>query len=221
MGSQKESAPKARSAAGISRREFARLDGCDDKTVRKGINTGHLKVLPNGKLSKAQVGTAWRKSNRQRAASGKLGEGTKKKSAPPKSHPKSSPKSSPKSPPRATAQSAASKPKTMSDIALERLMEINELWSSADAERVKENYLALLRELEYHMKSGAVVPIDQVIGLISGEFATVRTRLLSLPSELAPRVLLLKTAPEIEETIRTAVQDALEELTSDRDTAAA
>src|SRR5690349_4589082 len=34
--------------------------------------------------------------------------------------------------------------------------------TQAEAERIKENYLALLRQLEYDQKSGAVVSVDEV-----------------------------------------------------------
>lgn len=51
--------------AGISIREFAKRDGCDDKLVRRAIAEGHLTKLPSGKLDPALVGTGWRPGNRR------------------------------------------------------------------------------------------------------------------------------------------------------------
>lgn len=49
---------------GISIREFARRDGCDDKLVRRAIAKGHLTLLPDGKMDPALVGSSWREGNR-------------------------------------------------------------------------------------------------------------------------------------------------------------
>lgn len=83
-----------------------------------------------------------------------------------------------------------------------------------EARRVKENYLALLNQLEYDQKSGGVVAVQDVAKVWSETLARVRTRLLAIPSEVAPQAHRMKTVPEVQETIRSAVTEALEELTS-------
>jgi hypothetical protein len=70
--------------------------------------------------------------------------------------------------------------------------------SLAEAERIKENYLALLRQLEYDQKSGAVVAVDDVAQAVAGEYAVLRNRPLSIPAEVAPRVAILKSAEEVQ-----------------------
>ena len=45
---------------GISRREFATRDGCDESIVRRKIKSGHLPTLADDTLDPALVGTAWR-----------------------------------------------------------------------------------------------------------------------------------------------------------------
>lgn len=82
-----------------------------------------------------------------------------------------------------------------------------------EARRIKENYLALLNQLEYDERSGAVVAVQDVAGAIGQQLSRVRTRLLAIPAECATRVLVLKTAPEVQEALRAAVIEALEELT--------
>lgn len=83
-----------------------------------------------------------------------------------------------------------------------------------EARRIKENYLALLNQLEYDQKSGAVVAVQDVAKVWSDLLARVRTRLLAIPSEVAPQAHRMKTVPEVQEAIRSAVTGALEELTS-------
>ena len=83
------------------------------------------------------------------------------------------------------------------------------------ARQMKENYLALLNQLEYDQKSGLVVLISEVIGAVGAEYAKVRTRLLSLPAEQAPRIHRLKTVTEVQDALNELITEALEELTRD------
>jgi hypothetical protein len=52
-------------SAGVSLRVFARLDGCDDRLVRRAIARGSLIANDDGSLDPALAGTGWRKSNRR------------------------------------------------------------------------------------------------------------------------------------------------------------
>jgi hypothetical protein len=45
---------------GISRREFARRERCSEGAVRKALDAGRLKALPDGSLDPAQLGSRWR-----------------------------------------------------------------------------------------------------------------------------------------------------------------
>ncbi|WP_162783401.1 hypothetical protein [Devosia naphthalenivorans] len=89
------------------------------------------------------------------------------------------------------------------------------LFSKAEAERVKENYLALLRQLEYDRESGAVAEINDVVTAVVTEYALVRNKLLNIGSRIAPRVAVLKSADEIKALIDKEVALALEELSLD------
>lgn len=88
-------------------------------------------------------------------------------------------------------------------------------WSKAEAERVKENYAARLKQLEYDRESGAVVEIDDVVVAVASEYAVVRNKLLDIGTKVAPRAAVLKSAEEIKALIDAAVIEALEELTID------
>ncbi|AKM29273.1 hypothetical protein AB870_02710 [Pandoraea faecigallinarum] len=90
-----------------------------------------------------------------------------------------------------------------------------------EARRVKENYLALQTQLEYDRQSGQVVAVADVSRAVGDEYAKVRTKLLAIPSEHAPRIQRLKTVQEVQDVLRSIIVEALEELTRDGDGGAA
>ena len=83
------------------------------------------------------------------------------------------------------------------------------------AKRVKENYLALREQLEYDRESRLVVAVEDVTRAVGEEYAKVRTRLLAIPSENAPRIHRLKTVLEVQDAMYGLIVEALEELTRD------
>lgn len=172
--------------SGVSARAFAALDGCSSTLVLRGIKEGRLKPFPDGSLDPALAKSGWRAGNRQ-ADAGHLGAHT-------------------------SAQQAGA------DASLdeaERLIASQGLLSLGDAERLKENYLARLRQLEYDQKAGAVVPVEAIAKRVGDAFARVRTRLLAIPPERAPRLHRCKTLPEMQDALTEAIVEALQELTAD------
>lgn len=101
----------------------------------------------------------------------------------------------------------------------ERLILTEGLLSLADAEKLKENYLGRLKQLEYDLKAGSVVPVAEVTRIVEAEYASVRTRLLAIPAEQAPRIHRCKTVAEVQDVLMSVVVQALEHLTRDRDPA--
>lgn len=84
-----------------------------------------------------------------------------------------------------------------------------------EAARLKENYLALLRQLEYDEKSGAVARIADIEVAVAAEYAVVRNRILSLPAEVAPRVAMMREPEEVEAFLAKEISQVLEGLTRD------
>jgi phage terminase Nu1 subunit (DNA packaging protein) len=84
-----------------------------------------------------------------------------------------------------------------------------------EAKRVKENYLALQAQLEYDRDAGLVVDVADVAKAVGEEYAKVRTRLLAIPAEHAPRLQLLKSPVELQDALQEIIVEALEELTRD------
>ncbi|TCK43996.1 hypothetical protein B0G84_2344 [Paraburkholderia sp. BL8N3] len=79
----------------------------------------------------------------------------------------------------------------------------------------KENYLGLKAQLEYDRDSGLVVDVTEVAKAVGAEYAKVRTRLLSIPAEQAPRLHRCKTPAELQDVLQEIITEALEELTRD------
>jgi len=90
-----------------------------------------------------------------------------------------------------------------------------ELLSFDEARRFKENYLGLMAQLEYDRDSGLVVDVTEVAKAVGAEYAKVRTRLLSIPAEQAPRLHRCKTPAELQDMLQEIITEALEELTRD------
>jgi hypothetical protein len=198
------SAP-APAADGISIREFARRSGLDDKQVRRGIESGRLKSLADGKLDPADVGTAWRKSIRHRADNADNADADNADKVTPVRTQLSAPAVAPKAKPEETPEAAA-----------ERIVrESGATMSLGEAETLKENYLALLRQLEYDVKSGLVVAVADVARIVGEQYAQVRTRLLAIPAEQAPQLHRLKSVAELQDALMATIVEALEGLTRD------
>jgi hypothetical protein len=87
--------------------------------------------------------------------------------------------------------------------------------SKAEAERIKENYLALLRKIEYDRESQKVAPISEVVQAVADEYAKVRGRLLNISSRVSPRAAVLRTPEQVKALIDEEVVLALDELTLD------
>lgn len=87
-----------------------------------------------------------------------------------------------------------------------------ELWSRADAEKVKENYAARLKQLEFERESARVVTVDDAAEIVSSECDIIRKRLRRIGTDVAPRLYGLTGAAEIKAIVDEAVVEALTEL---------
>lgn len=87
-----------------------------------------------------------------------------------------------------------------------------ELWSKADAETVRENYAARLKQLEFERESACVVTIDEAARHIVDELGIVRQRCRSIGAEITPKLVDMTSAAEIKAAIDDAVVAALADL---------
>ena len=178
---------------GISIREFARREKCSHTYVQDAIADQHLRTLPSGKLDPALVGTGWMKRNRRAVGTGN---------------------SAGNSPGKVATEVASVTESDNPAAAAERILVASGApWSQAEAERVKENYLALLRQLEYDQKARTVVMVADVAALVGQEYANVRTRLLAIPAEHAPQLARITSPAVMQDTLYKLVERVLVELT--------
>ena len=82
-----------------------------------------------------------------------------------------------------------------------------------EARALKETYLARLRQIEYHQKSGEVVSVEAVARIITAEYGIVRNRLLGLPASVAPRLVGMDQH-QISQALSEEVRLILENLSS-------
>ncbi|MBK0004367.1 RNA polymerase subunit sigma-70 [Erwinia sp. S38] len=87
-----------------------------------------------------------------------------------------------------------------------------------EARQMKENFLALLTQLEYDIKSGQVLPYKDMIEAVGNEYARMRTRLISIAPEHGPRLRVLASTTndaEFVQALQEVVYEAMEELSLD------
>jgi hypothetical protein len=87
--------------------------------------------------------------------------------------------------------------------------------TKADAERVKETYLALLRKLEFDKERGTVALLPDVFQEVSADYSRVRSRLLPMGAQLAGKLATIKSPAEIQAVIDQYIAEALKELSYD------
>ncbi|WP_340611982.1 RNA polymerase subunit sigma-70 [Xenorhabdus bharatensis] len=87
-----------------------------------------------------------------------------------------------------------------------------------EARTMKENYLALLTQHEYDLKSGQVLPWQDMIDAVGQEYARMRTRLIAIAPEHGPRLRALATTStdtEFVAALQEIIHEAMEELSLD------
>jgi hypothetical protein len=145
-------------SAPVSRREFARLEGCDEKQVRRGIASGKLVADAQGNLDPAQVGSGWRK-------------------------PRADTKDRPAA---AGADTGADTTKDVRDaVAGVPVVASAEASRLKNAVAHKEDYAGRLKELEYRQKSGELVEIVIARQVLFEEFRAARDAWLNWPTRFA------------------------------------
>lgn len=156
-------------AAGISIREFARREGCSDTLVRRAVKQRRLAALEDGSIDPTLVGSAWRKRNATGANTSANSVRTVRSSH--------------------EAPETDSEPhddESLEDAAHRMLAAGGANLEYAEALRVKENYLALLRKLENRQKSGAVIELAMAEQVFFNSFRAQRDSWLNWPVKVGP-----------------------------------
>ena len=170
-GFKKVSAPR------ISSRKFAVLANCDEKQVRRAIAAGKLKPGADGLLDPDLVDSGWRRPIR----SSKPGADTLKVSAP-----SVRTLSAPRQRPDVELNAPFDVADHSSEAAEKILSEHGAKNDLVEAIRLKENYNALLKQLEYEQKSCALVDFEVAQAVFFEEFRAQRDAWLNWPIRIAP-----------------------------------
>lgn len=165
------------SAPRVSSRKFAVLANCDEKQVRRAIAAGKLKPDADGLLDPDLVDAGWRRPIR----SSKPGADTLKVSAP-----SVRTVSAPKHLSEFTLPESFSVVGSPSETAEKILREQGSNNNLVEAIRLKENYNALLKQLEYEQKSGSLVDFEIAQAVFFEEFRAQRDAWLNWPIRIAP-----------------------------------
>lgn len=197
-------------AIGISIREFARREGCSHTLVNRAIKQNRIKQLEDGSLDPALVGTAWRESN---LLGGNKGGNTNGNTPAGVSTPAPAKKAAP-TPPRLPS-SAASDDESLAAEALNILAASGAVLDYAEALRVKENYLAMLRQLEFEQKSGALIELTAAQSILFEAFRAQRDAWLNWPVRIGPVLaaeLGIEEADRVTEALTAHVHKQLSDL---------
>lgn len=87
--------------------------------------------------------------------------------------------------------------------------------SRAEADLHRASYDARMREVEYDLRIGKVVLVEEIARILGQELAVVRPALLAIAVNVSPRLARLTDPAEIEAVLTKAIHEALAALTSD------
>ncbi len=195
----------------VSVREFARLDGCDDKLVRRAITAGKLRLSEDGKLDAALVGSGWRRTNRRGAAGADIGADTTQMSAPNvRTQAVTAPLSAVLPPPAAIGDQPD--PEEVVDFIAQVLA--GRFALTGVAEQVKENALAAKNLLAARKEAGDLVDIEVAEAILFEQARQIRDAWMNWPARVGPLIAAeLGVAPEpVVEALNKHVQQQLQDL---------
>jgi hypothetical protein len=161
----------------ISIREFARREGVSHSLVCQALKKGKLTRLANGLMDPKLVGTPWHADLRDRPP--RPSKPAKVSSPPPQSTPPPEEPSTPEEP--ALPGASTSAPESAAGSTGKGL-------PYGEALRVKENYLAFLRRLDYEQRSGSMIDMAQAQSVVFDLCREQRDIWLAWPARVAPLI---------------------------------
>ena len=161
------------SAENLTIPKFADLAQCDEKQVRRAIKAGKLKPDADGKLSPDLVNSGWRRPIR----SSKTSADTVQVSA-----------ASVRSvhAPKSVRTYLADGDDTPAQAAANLIAALGAEHDLPEAIRIKENFNALLKQLEYEEKSGTLVELSLAEAVLFEEARASRDAWMNWPARIGP-----------------------------------
>lgn len=164
------------SAPFVTQREFARLADCDEKQVRRAIASGKLAPDKDGKLDPALVNSGWRRPIRSSKSVADTAD-TSKVSA-----------SNVRRTQTVRAMDEVSDTDTPAQAAAKVIAALGAENDLAEAIRIKENYNALLKQLEYEEKSKLLIELDLARSVLFEEARSARDAWMNWPMRVGPKI---------------------------------
>lgn len=166
----------------INKSEFARREGCNEKQVRRAIEKGILVANTDGLLDASLINSGWRKTNRRTM----LKVSTPELSVTSDTSDKSESV-------RGVRESFARTDEEVdesAEAAAERLIATGgvKLVDYAEALRLKENYVGLLRKLEFEQKAGNLIELELAQAVFFEVFRDQRNAWLNWPVKFGPEI---------------------------------
>ncbi|MBV2180902.1 MAG: hypothetical protein KUL86_06655 [Castellaniella sp.] len=186
------------SASHVTQREFAKLAGCDEKQVRRAVASGKLKLDADGKLDPALASSGWRKpirSSRAAVVRADISEVS--------------------APNVRTPRAVVEEDDTPSEAAAKLVMAMGASNDLNEAIRIKENFNALLKQLEYEQKSGSLIELAAAEQAFFNAFRAQRDSWLNWPVKVGPILaadLGIDEADRVTELLTAHVHKQIEQL---------
>jgi hypothetical protein len=161
-------------------REFARREGCNEKQVRRAVEKGLLRKDSDGLISADQLGNGWRKTNRRGrdAAAAAVADKIADIADKPQQNVRK---------PNVRSEMSARSDESAAEAA-ERIALTAAPFERVEAERIKENYLALLKKLEFEQKEGSLVELEVAERVLFEAARAQRDVWLNWPSRVGPLI---------------------------------
>ncbi|MDC9598741.1 RNA polymerase subunit sigma-70 [Xenorhabdus anantnagensis] len=191
----------------MNQSEFAKLHGVSRKTVTQWKARGWL-VMTDDDIDVEASNANIERYRKTVTRSEKKSKGNKQGNKPGNT-------------PQGNKQGNNPAPDTPAKIVERILTERGATMSLDEARTMKENYLALLTQYDYDLKSGAVLPYQDMIDAVGQEYSRMRTRLIAIAPEHGPRLRALATTStdtEFVTALQEIIHEAMEELSLDNST---
>ena len=200
--------------SGLSFRAAARHAGVTHKAIAGAVKAGRIPLLADGTVSPESV-DQWSAGRRARR-----GGATRRY---PGKSPRELPATTTQAPPTPkgqivsqSASAAAPRKPPLDGINPDALASVlagtGMFHDRASAELARDSYAARLRQLEYEEKAGKLLPTDRVVAAIAKATTSCKSRLLAIPAERAPMMHRCKSPAELEDALRDAITEALQDL---------
>jgi hypothetical protein len=163
------------SAPHVTQREFAKLADCDEKQVRRAVASGKLKPDADGRLDPALVSSGWRRPIRSSKAVADSADKSKVSAKNVRSE-------------VVRTDPIVDADDTPTEAAAKIVMALGAEHELAEAIRIKENFNALLKQLEYEQKSGSLVDLTVARTVLFDCARAARDSWMNWPMRVGPKI---------------------------------